>query len=111
MQTKKQDADVALKVAQETLSRYIQEGPSATELKQAKNNIILGFPLRIDNNRKLLEYLAVIGFYNLPLSYLDDFPRQIEKVSARAIQDAFQRHVHPDKMVTVMVGAPEAATK
>jgi len=108
MQTKKQDADVALKVAQETLNKYIQEGPSAAELKQAKNNIILGFPLRIDNNRKLLEYLGVIGFYNLPLSYLDDFPRQIEKVTAQAIQAAFKRHVHPDKMVTVMVGAPEA---
>lgn len=111
MQTKKQDADVALKVAQETLNKYIQEGPSAAELKQAKNNIILGFPLRIDNNRKLLEYLGVIGFYNLPLSYLDDFPRQIEKVTAQAIQAAFKRHVHPDKMVTVMVGAPEATVK
>lgn len=109
MQTKKQDADVALKVARETLERYIQEGPSAAELKQAKNNIILGFPLRIDNNRKLLEYLGVIGFYNLPLTYLDDFPRQIEKVEIPAIKAAFKRHVHPDKMVTVMVGAPETA--
>lgn len=108
MQTKKQDADVALKVAQETLQKFIQEGPSAAELQQAKNNIILGFPLRIDTNRKLLEYLGVIGFYNLPLSYLDDFPQQIDKVSARAIQEAFKRHVHPDKLVTVMVGAPEA---
>jgi zinc protease len=111
MQTKKQDADVALKVAQETLNKYIQEGPSAAELKQAKNNIVLGFPLRIDNNRKLLEYLGVIGYYKLPLTYLDDFPRLIEKVSAREIQEAFKRHLHPDKMVTVMVGAPEAAAQ
>jgi len=107
MQTKKQDADVALKVAQDTLQKYIQEGPSAAELKQAKNNIILGFPLRIDNNRKLLEYLGVIGFYGLPLNYLDDFTRQVDKVSVHAIQDAFKRRVHPDKMVTVIVGAPE----
>lgn len=107
MQTKKQDADVALKVAQETLNRFIQSGPTETELKQAKNNIILGFPLRIDTNHKLLEYLGVIGFYDLPLSYLDDFPRQIESVNTRAIQAAFKRHVHPDKMVTVIVGAPE----
>ena len=89
LQTKKQDADVALKVAQETLSRFIQDGPTAAELKQAKNNIILGFPLRIDTNRELLEYLAVIGFYNLPLTYLDDFPRQIEKVNARAVRNAY----------------------
>ncbi len=111
MQTKKQDADVALKVAQETLSRFIQSGPTESELKQAKNNIILGFPLRIDSNRKLLEYLGVIGFYNLPLTYLSDFTHQVDKVSVRSIQAAFKRHVHPDKLVTVMVGAPEATAK
>ncbi|MDP1681034.1 MAG: pitrilysin family protein, partial [Burkholderiales bacterium] len=107
LQTKKQDADTALKVAQETLVRFIQEGPSAAELKQAKNNIILGFPLRIDSNAEILNYLGVIGFYDLPLTYLDDFPRLINQVSAREIQDAFKRRVHPDKLVTVIVGAPE----
>ncbi len=107
MQTKKQDADTALKVAQETLVRFIQEGPSATELKQAKNNIILGFPLRIDSNAEILNYLGVIGFYDLPLTYLDDFPGKIKQVTAREIQDAFKRRVNPDKLVTVIVGAPE----
>lgn len=106
LQTKKQDADTALKVAQETLVRFINEGPSAAELKQAKNNIILGFPLRIDSNVEILGYLGVMGFYELPLSYLDDFPKQIKQVTARQIQDAFKRRVHPDKLVTVIVGAP-----
>jgi len=107
LQTKKQDADTALKVAQETLVRFIQEGPSAAELKQAKNNIVLGFPLRIDSNAEILNYLGVIGFYDLPLTYLDDFPGKINQVTAREIQDAFKRRVHPDKLVTVIVGAPE----
>ena len=111
LQTKKQDADVALKVAQETLQQFIQQGPSAAEVQQAKNNIILGFPLRIDSNRELLDYLGVIGFYGLPLTYLDDFTRQVGKVNARAIQEAFKRRLHPDKMVTVMVGAPEEAAQ
>ena len=107
MQTKKQDADTALKVARETLVNFIKTGPTAEELKQAKNNIILGFPLRIDTNREILEYLGVIGFYDLPLSYLDDFTHQVDKVTAREIQDAFKRHVDPDKMATVIVGGPE----
>ena len=107
LQTKKQDGDTALKVAQETLVRFIQDGPTAVELKQAKNNIILGFPLRIDSNAEILSYLGVIGFYDLPLTYLEDFPKQINQVTAREIQDAFKRRVHPDKLVTVIVGAPE----
>jgi zinc protease len=107
MQTKKQDADTALKVARETLVNFIKTGPTAAELKQAKNNIILGFPLRIDTNREILDYLGVIGFYDLPLSYLDDFTHQVDKVTAREIQDAFKRRVDPDKMATVIVGGPE----
>ena len=107
MQTKKQDADTALKVARDTLIAFIKTGPTAGELKQAKNNIILGFPLRIDTNREILEYLSVIGFYDLPLSYLDDFTHQVDKVTAREIQDAFKRRVDPDKMATVVVGGPD----
>lgn len=107
MQTKKQDADTALKVARETLVTFIKTGPTAEELKQAKNNIILGFPLRIDTNREILEYLGVIGFYDLPLSYLDDFTHKVDQVTAREIQQAFQRHVDPGKLATVIVGGPE----
>jgi zinc protease len=67
-----------------------------------------GFPLRIDSNRKILDHLAVIGFYRLPLSYLDDFPGKVEKVTVAQIRDAFTRRVQPDSMVTVVVGADEA---
>lgn len=110
MQTKKQDADTALKVAQATLDDFVKNGPTAAELKQAKNNIVLGFPLRIDTNREILEYLSVIGFYDLPLSYLDDFPAQVEKVTLQDIKAAFQRHVQVNKLATIIVGGPEATT-
>ena len=33
--------------------------------------IVGGFPLRIDSNKKIHDYLALIGFYNLPLDYLE----------------------------------------
>jgi zinc protease len=47
----------------------------------------------------------VIGFYKLPLTYLDDFNRQIKKVTASQIKDAFQRRVKPDNFAIVTVGA------
>ena len=107
VQTKKDDAEAALKVLHETLARFIKDGPSEAELKQARNNIVLGFPLRIDSNRKILDYLGVIGFYDLPLTYLEDYPRAVSKVTAADVRDAFRRRVNPDKLVTVIVGGPE----
>ncbi|MFM2397053.1 MAG: hypothetical protein RLZZ144_303, partial [Pseudomonadota bacterium] len=70
-----------------------------------------GFPLRIDSNKKILDYLSAIGFYQLPLTYLDDFSAKIDAVTTRQIREAFQRRVHPNAMVTVIVGAPQGVTK
>jgi zinc protease len=108
LQTKKEQADVALKVARDTLREFIAKGPSEKELKAAKQNIIGGFPLRIDSNRKILDYLSIIGFYGLPLTYLDDFTKNVDRVTTAQIRDAFKRHIDPDAMATVIVGAPKA---
>ncbi len=108
LQTKKDQADEALKLVHATLHEFIEKGPTESELKAAKDNIIGGFPLRIDSNRKILEYLSIIGFYKLPLTYLDDFTGKVEKVTVAQIRDAFKRHVNPDALATVIVGAPEA---
>lgn len=108
LQTKLEQTDDALKVAKETLREFIAQGPTDAELTQAKSNLTGGFPLRIDSNRKILEYLSVIGFYKLPLDYLDTWISQVDKVDVAAVKEAFARRVDPDKLVTVVVGAGSA---
>lgn len=107
LQTKKEQADEALNLTRATLREFVDKGVTEKELKAAKDNIIGGFPLRIDSNRKILDYLSVIGFYNLPLTYLDDFTAKVDRVTTAQIHDAFKRRIHPDAMATVIVGAPE----
>ena len=109
LQTRKDQAGEALAVVRATLKDFLAKGPSADELKKAKQNIVGGFPLRIDSNRKILDYLGVIGFYRLPLTYLQDFVPRVEKVTVADIRGAFARRVDPERMVTVIVGADEAA--
>lgn len=104
LQTKNTQRDQALKIARRTLSDFVAKGPTQAELSAAKKNITGGFPLRIDSNAKIAEYLAVIAFYDLPLTYLDDFIPRIEAVTVAQVRDAFRRRVHPDQMVTVTVG-------
>ncbi|MEO7621539.1 MAG: pitrilysin family protein [Gallionella sp.] len=111
LQTKKEQADEALKLVRNTLANFIAKGPTEKELLAAKQNIIGGFPMRIDSNRKILDYLSVIGFYDLPLTYLDDFTHNIDSVTVAQIRQAFARHVDPQAMATVIVGAPEGAAK
>lgn len=104
LQTKKSQADDALKVVHDTLSTFLKDGPTEKELKAAKSNLVGGFALRIDNNRKILDNIAVIGYYNLPLDYLDTWTSNIAKVTISDIRAAFARKIALDQMSTIVVG-------
>ena len=109
LQTKGAQADEALAVAREVLACFVAEGPTAAELKAAKQNLVGGFPLRLDSNRKILDNAAVIGFYGLPLDYLDRYAANVERVSAADVKAAFARHVAPERLFTVVAGGEAAA--
>jgi len=104
MQTKTEQTQQALSLLDQELKKYVSKGPEKDELAASMSNITGGFPLNIDSNSKLLEYLAMIGFYDLPIDYLDNFIDNIKAVDVKKINDALKRRVHPDKMVTVIVG-------
>lgn len=104
LQTKNTQANAALKVMRDTLSQFEKHGPTDAELLAAKKNLSGGFPLRLDSNRKIAEYLAVIGFYGLPDDFLETYVANVEAVTSDAIRDAFRRRVKPADMVTVIVG-------
>ncbi len=104
MQTQASQAGAALDVVRKTLADFLADGPTVKELAAAKKNIIGGFPLRIDSNRKIHEYLALIGFYRMPLTYLDEFTGNVERVTGEQIRAAFKRRIDTNRMVTVVVG-------
>jgi zinc protease len=107
LQTKKEQTDEALGVVRRTLAAYLQDGPTAAELKAAKDNLIGGFALGIDNNRKILGHLAMIGYYQLPLNYLDTWSANVAKVTATQVRDAFNRKIALDRLSTIVVGEAE----
>lgn len=104
LQTKKSQTAQALQVVNETVKKFIASGVSAQELQAAKDNLTGGFPMRIDSNSKILEYLNMIGFYRLPLDYLDTFNAKVAAVTVEQIYDAFKRRIQPERFVTVVVG-------
>jgi zinc protease len=104
LQTRKDQAHEAIALVRATLERFIAEGPTDEEVRAAKQSIVGSFPLRIDSNQKLHDYLAVMGFYRLPLDYLDRFQENVEAVSSAQIRDAFRRRIDPQHLVTVVVG-------
>jgi zinc protease len=111
LQTRTDQAQQAAEVSLQTIEKFLSEGPTDKELSLAKNNIIGGFPLRIDSNRDILGYLSLIGFYDLPLDYLENFTDKISAVTHDQIRSAFGKHLQPAKLVKIIVGGPEQEPK
>ena len=102
--TQKSQAPKALEAAETVLRRFIAEGPTEAELQQAKDNIIGSFPLRFDTNQKLLGYLGMIGLYDLPSDWMEQYPKKIEALTVDDVKKAWQRRVKPENLNTVVVG-------
>ena len=104
-QTRPDQADEAVKVARGVLEKFVADGPTASELQAAKDNLIGGFPLLLDSNRKLVGNVANIAWNDLPLDYLDTWIARMNTITVADVKAAFQRKLQPERMVTVVVGA------
>ena len=105
LETKRVQADDALKVVDQVVRTYLKHGPSAAQLKAAQDNIAGGFALRIDSNSKLAANLGVMAFYGLPTDWLDQYPARVRALTPEGVRDAFRKHVSPERLVTVRVAA------
>ena len=89
------------------LRDFVAQGPTEAELKAAKDNLVGGFALRIDSNRKLLDNVANIAWNGLPLDYLAHWSERVAQITVADIRAAFQRKLDPRRMATVVVGGAQ----
>jgi zinc protease len=106
LQTRPDQVDEAIGVARQVLADFVAQGPTAAELEAARDNLVGGFALRLDSNRKLLGNVANIAWNGLPLDYLEHWTERVQAVTAEQIRAVFQRVLQPERMVTVVVGGP-----
>ena len=105
LQTRPDQAAEAVKISKEVIARFVADGPTEAELRAAKDNLIGGFALRIDSNKKLLGNVANIAWNDLPLDYLDHWTDRVEALTVADVRAAMARKLQPERMVTVVVGA------
>jgi zinc protease len=104
LQTRPDQAAQAVQVSRDVIARFVAEGPTEAELRAAKDNLIGGFALRIDSNKKLLGNVANIAWNELPLDYLDQWTKKVEALTVADVRAAMARKLQPERMVTVVVG-------
>jgi zinc protease len=104
LSTRNDQVDQAFDVSKEVIDGFLKDGPTDKEVELAKKNITGGFPLTIDSNKKLVSTLAAIGFYDLPLDYLDTYIDRVNALTRIEITEAMQSVLGSENRVTVIVG-------
>ncbi|SEL75497.1 zinc protease [Pseudomonas sp. NFIX51] len=104
LQTRAEMSEGTLKLVQDVLADYLKTGPTQKELDDAKRELAGSFPLSTASNADIVGQLGAIGFYNLPLSYLEDFMQQSQSLTVEQVRDVLNKHLSADKIVIVTAG-------
>ncbi|MFJ4372420.1 M16 family metallopeptidase [Pseudomonas japonica] len=104
LQTRAELSEGTLKLVQDLLRDYLKTGPTQQELDDAKRELAGSFPLSNASNASIVGQLGAIGFYDLPLTWLEDYMRQSQALTVEQVRDALNRHLSADRLVIVTAG-------
>lgn len=110
LQTRAELSEGTLKLVQDILRDYLQTGPTQKELDDAKRELAGSFPLSNASNGSIVGQLGAIGFYDLPLTFIEDFMQQSQALTIDQVKTALNKHLDADKLVIVTAG-PTIAQK
>ncbi|WP_296249225.1 M16 family metallopeptidase [Pseudomonas sp. UBA4194] len=104
LQTRAELSEGTLKLVQDILRDYLKTGPTQAELDNAKREQAGSFPLSNASNASIVGQLGAIGFYDLPLSWMEDFMQQSQALTVEQVKAAMNKHLDADKLVIVTAG-------
>ncbi len=77
---------------------------TATELETARATLTKGYPRNFETADQIARSVAQLALYELPDDYFATFVPRIAALDLGAVQDAASRNLHPERLVTVIVG-------
>ncbi len=104
LQTRAELSEATLDLVQRLVDEYLQQGPTQVELDRSKREIAGSFPLSTASNADIVGQLGSIGFYHLPLTYLEDFMQQIQALTVEQVKTAMNKHLTADQFVILTAG-------
>jgi len=104
LQTRADQSQATLELVRSVLRDFLAEGPTQAELDNAKRELSGSFPLSTASNADIVGQLGAMGFYDLPLSWLEDFVAEVQALDAEQVRQAMQRHLDAERLVVVSVG-------
>ncbi len=90
------------------IEKWWKEGVTPAELAARKTNMIGSYQVGLSTTEGMGNAMLQTVNRGKPLSWLDDYPRMIQALTAEQVNAAIRRHVDPQKLVLVEAGTFEA---
>jgi predicted Zn-dependent peptidase len=86
-------------------------GPTEAEVEAARDYIAGIFPLRVETSAQVASRLAELIVYDLPDDHHARYRERIRSVTREEAAAAVARHLHPERVTVVVVGAADAIAR
>jgi len=104
LQTRAEQAGQATQVVRDVMQSLADGKIDKKQLNATKSNLIGGFAQRMDSNRERVGLLSMIGFYQMPLDYLQNWTAHVESVTLADVQRMTKAYLQTDDWNIVQVG-------
>lgn len=108
MQTKTASVVDAIARTRQEMERIRTQPISDAELQEAKRYLTGSFPLRLDSNSKIADFIGQAWFYELGMSYADTYIAKVNAVTVADVQRVAQAYIHPERFIEVVVTNDDA---
>jgi zinc protease len=106
--TKQGSVHQAIDVVRDTLKSFAEDGPTDSELADAKTYLTGSFPLSLSSNVGIVTELNGFQEVGLPVDYVQKRNALIDAVTAADVKRAAKRLFNPRNMTIVISGNPDA---
>jgi zinc protease len=108
--TKNEEVARSLDVIRSELKRMAQDGPTATELANAKSYLTGSFALRFDTNAKIASQLLWMLHEDMGIDYVEKRNALIDAVTLDDMKRVAARLLKVDDLIVTVAGKPKGLT-
>jgi zinc protease len=99
------NVNVALATMRQVEDKFIKDGVTAREVKEAVDYLNGAYPLRLETNAGLARVILAEENYGLGLDYVNKRAQLYKNVTVAQVNALARRTLHPDKAALVISGA------
>lgn len=93
----------SIQVAHQALIDFVTQPIDLNQLAETKAGMLRAFPNNYSSNANINAQLGAMGFYHQAADYLSQYPKLLEKINAQDVQNAIQKHLHPERLTLIVV--------